>query len=77
MREFLILLAVIICTLFLVFTNFGENRTVVYDCRETHKYPEFPVEVKHECIRLIEEWLKYEKENGPGLHENRRGLLTT
>ena len=35
----------------------------VYDCRDAHWHPDYPVEVKQECARLrIEEWRRLNQE---------------
>jgi hypothetical protein len=35
-----------------LFTDFGKNRTRIYDCRLAEISPDFPVEVKDECRKL-------------------------
>lgn len=35
----------------------------VYDCRDAHWHPDYPIEVKQECARLrIEEWHRQHQE---------------
>jgi hypothetical protein len=35
----------------------------VYDCRDAHWHPDYPIEVKQECARLrIEEWRRLNQE---------------
>ena len=41
--------------LILVFTDFGRNRTVTYDCRDAHWHPDVPIEVKQECRKIMRE----------------------
>jgi hypothetical protein len=70
----------IISVYVLIYTDFGRNQTVIYDCRDAHWHPDVPIEVKQECAKLFyEEWKKQEDErkNDPGLHENSRGILRT
>jgi hypothetical protein len=70
----------IISVYVLIYTDFGRNQTVIYDCRDAHWHPDVPIEVKQECAKLFyEEWKRQEDErkNDPGLHENRRGVLRT
>jgi hypothetical protein len=57
---FVLLIAAFV--LLLVFTDFGKNRTVVYDCRDAHWHPDIPVEVKKECAKLFYEEWKRKKE---------------
>lgn len=81
MKEKIIIgIALIVSVLILVASDFGRNRTVVYDCRDAHWHPDIPIEVKKECSRLMyEEWKRRndERKNDPGLHENRESLLRT
>jgi hypothetical protein len=70
----------IISVYVLIYTDFGRNQTVIYDCRDAHWHPDVPIEVKQECAKLFyEEWKRKEDErkNDPGLHENRRGFFRT
>jgi len=50
----LILSAVII----LIFSSYGKNKTVVYDCRMSEISPDFPPEVRQECRKLRLEQLR-------------------
>lgn len=81
MKEKIIIgIALIFSVLILVLSDFGQNRTVIYDCRDAHWHPDIPIEVKRECSRLMyEEWKREydERKNDPSLHENRRDLLRT
>ena len=64
----------------LILSDFGKNRTVIYDCRDAHWHPDIPVEVKRECAKLFyDNWKKEqdERKNDPGVHENRRDILRT
>jgi hypothetical protein len=70
----------IISVYVLIYTDFGRNQTVIYDCRDAHWHPDVPIEVKKECAKLFyEEWKRQEDErkNDPGIHENSRGFLRT
>jgi hypothetical protein len=58
--QLVIVLATLIAVCVFVFTDFGKNKTVTYDCREAHWHPDYPVEVKEECRRLMYEY--YQKE---------------
>ena len=53
----LIIIAVIII---LAFTDFGKSRTIMYDCRDAHWHPDYPIDVKEECRKLMHEY--YQKE---------------
>lgn len=44
--------------LILIFTEFGSERTVRYDCRDAHWHPDVPVEVKIECKKIMKEYLE-------------------
>jgi hypothetical protein len=70
----------VVCIIFLLFTDFGKGRVVVYDCRDAHWHPDVPIDVKRECSKLMyEEWKRQrdERKNDPGLHEDRPNLFTT
>lgn len=56
----IVIILVLICTTVLVMTDFGSNRTVVYDCRDAHWHPDVPIEVKKECQELMKK--KFEKQ---------------
>lgn len=74
-----ILILVAVSIGILVFTEFGANRSVYYDCRDAHWHPDVPIEVKRECSKLMyEQWKeKNERKNDPSIHENSRDVLTT
>lgn len=78
-EKIIIAIALIFSVLILVLTDFGQNRSVVYDCRDAHWHPDVPIEVKRECSRLMYERWKEENErkNDPSLHENRESILRT
>lgn len=78
-ERIVVILLVLICAGILVLTDFGSNRTVVYDCRDAHWHPDVPVEVKKECSRLMYERWKEENErkDEKGIHENRPNILRT
>lgn len=42
----------------LVFSDFGRNTTVVYDCRDAHWHPDVPIEVKKQCREIMKERLE-------------------
>lgn len=54
-----IILLIIAITVFL-FTDFGMSQGRVYDCRDAHWHPDYPIEVKEECRKLMNE--EYEKQ---------------
>lgn len=55
--------SLLICSiLILVFTDFGQGQTVIYDCRLSEISPDYPREVKEECRRLRYEQWKQEQE---------------
>ena len=51
-RSLVVLLPVMIAIGIFLFTDFGKNRTRIYDCRLAEISPDFPVEVKDECRKL-------------------------
>jgi hypothetical protein len=81
MTERLIIAVLLIFSVYvLVYSDFGKNRVVRYDCRDAHWHPDVPVEVKQECQKLMyEEWKKKEDErkNDKSIHENSSNLLRT
>jgi hypothetical protein len=63
-----------------MFSDFGKNRTKVYDCRDAHWHPDVPIAVKKECAKLFyEEWKRQqdERKNDPSIHENRSNIFRT
>jgi hypothetical protein len=44
---------IIVSVLLLVFTNFGEDRIVRYDCSVAHWHPDVPAEVKKQCQEML------------------------
>jgi hypothetical protein len=80
MLERIIVIILIIASIFvLVLTDFGRNRTVVYDCRDAHWHPDVPIEVKKQCSELMnKQWKeKNERKNDPSIHEIGRDVLRT
>lgn len=81
MTERLIIAVLLIFSVYvLIYTDFGKNSIVRYDCRDAHWHPDVPVEVKQECQKLMyEEWKKKEDErkNDKSIHEHRSNLLRT
>jgi hypothetical protein len=60
-KDFWIIALVIIAVIaMLTFTDFGKSRAVTYDCRDAHWHPDYPIDVKEECRRLMHEY--YQKE---------------
>ena len=57
-NNILIIVSVLIAVTILVSTNFGAGRTVVYDCRMAEFHPDYPIEVKQECRRLMRDRLE-------------------
>jgi hypothetical protein len=63
-RSVVVLLLLLIAIGIFVFTDFGKNRTVIYDCRMSEISPDFPVEVKEECRKLrLEHFQQKQKRN--------------
>ena len=57
-------IAVIICliaVLVLVFSDFGKNREIVYDCGMAEWHPDIPKKIKEECLRLRQQQISNEK----------------
>lgn len=80
MKGYILLVIIFLLSLWaLIFSDVG-NQTRVYDCGMAEWHPDIPNAVKEECRRLhYEEWKRQqdERKNDPGVHENRRGVLTT
>jgi len=58
-----IIILALIAVLIIMFSNYGEERTVVYDCRDAHWHPDIPIEVKKECDRIMyERWKEHQEE---------------
>jgi hypothetical protein len=63
-RSIIIFLLSLTAVGILLFSNFGKNRTVVYDCRMSEISPDFPIEVKEECRKLrLEHYQQEQKRN--------------
>jgi hypothetical protein len=60
-KDFWIIAIVVIAMIgMLAFTDIGKSRTITYDCRDAHWHPDYPIDVKEECRRLMHEY--YQKE---------------
>lgn len=58
-RTSLIIITTLILVGILVWSNFGtSSHSKVYDCREAHWHPDYPVEVKRQCRELMEEYYR-------------------
>ena len=79
MERFVAIIIVSMAVLLFLFTDFGKNRSVYYDCRDAHWHPDVPIEVKKECSKLMyERWKEQnERKNDPSIHENGRDFLRT
>jgi hypothetical protein len=63
-RSIIIFLLSLTAVGILLFSDFGKNRTVVYDCRMSEISPDFPIEVKEECRKLrLEHYQQEQKRN--------------
>jgi hypothetical protein len=63
-RSIIIFLLSLTAVGILLFSDFGKNRTVVYDCRMSEISPDFPIEVKDECRKLrLEHYRQEQKRN--------------
>lgn len=60
-EKYIALLALISAIVILILSDFGRNRTVVYDCSIAEWHPDIPKTVKEECRKLRKELL-YENE---------------
>jgi len=69
MTRFIPIIVAILAVLILVTTDFGRSGTVVYDCRDAHWHPDYPIEVKKQCREIMKE--HYEKEQ-----EKRKMVIT-
>lgn len=58
----LVLLAAFAAAAILTFSDFGKIQKVVYDCREAHWHPDYPVKVREECKKLMREELEKKKQ---------------
>jgi hypothetical protein len=54
-NSILIIAAAVVAVSILISTNFGTGRTIVYDCREAHWHPDYPIEVKKQCQELMKQ----------------------
>ena len=63
-RDIIIAIVVSIAMIILLFSSYGEDRTVVYDCRMSEISPDFPIEVKEECRKLLKQHLDNESKRG-------------
>ena len=54
-NSLLIIASVAIVVAILISTNFGAGRTVVYDCRLAEFHPDFPLDVREQCRKLMRE----------------------
>lgn len=61
----IVIVLVLICAVVLVTTDFGKNRTVIYDCRDAHWHPDVPLEVKKECRELMKKELEKQRNEDP------------
>ena len=52
-NSLLIIAAVAVVVTILISTNFGAGRTVVYDCRLSEFHPDFPLDVREQCRKLM------------------------
>ena len=62
MKNMIVVILLFIAVFVLVFTDFGKNQTVAYDCRDAHWHPDVPVQVKKECSKLMYELWKQQQE---------------
>jgi len=53
--RYIFLLAIILVTLVLVFTDFGKPTVKVYDCGMAEWHPDIPKDVREECRKLRRE----------------------
>ena len=61
-NKWLVLLAAIAAFSILIFSDFGKNRTVIYDCREAHWHPDYPLKIREECKKIMKEELEKKKQ---------------
>lgn len=62
-KKTIIIFSLIIVIIILIFSNYGDDRTRVYDCGMAEWHPDIPKQVKEECRRLrYEIWLKEQQE---------------
>ena len=52
-NSLLIIAAVAAVVAMLISTNFGAGRTIVYDCRLAEFHPDFPLDVREQCRKLM------------------------
>ncbi len=57
-----LLILVIIIVIFLLFSNFGEQRGRIYDCGMAEWHPDIPPAVKEECRRRALEYWREQQE---------------
>lgn len=62
-RDIIIVMVLSACIVTLIFTNFGDNESKIYDCTISEISPDFPIEVKQECRKLrYEQWKRDQEE---------------
>ena len=57
----LIIGVVVLLVMLLISTNFGAGRTVVYDCRLAEFHPDFPLDVREQCRKLLRDQINARK----------------
>lgn len=69
MTKFIPLIVALIAIIILFTTDFGRTQGVIYDCRDAHWHPDYPIEVKKQCKEIMKQY--YEKQR-----EERKLIIT-
>lgn len=76
--KIILLIAIVGCVCLIIFTDFGKANKIKYDCRLAEFHPDFPIEVREECRKIIKQRIEEnERKNDKSLHENSSNLLRT
>jgi hypothetical protein len=59
--KIVIMLLALLCVGIIIYTDFGRNRTVRYNCSDAHWHPDVPIEVKKQCIEFMKQQLEDSK----------------
>jgi len=63
MKNIFLVVTLFLSVFVLVLSDFGKDRTVVYDCRDAHWMPDVPLSVKEECAKMRkEDWERLQQE---------------
>lgn len=61
LKDRIIILLALMAVLIFIISDFGDSQGRYYDCRDAHWHPDYPVQVKEECRKIIREHLEQQK----------------